>query len=386
VNLRAAREGIRVGWHSIRARLSGPTRYDGDATEICERIVAACWDASLDIFITSLHNYPLFYARDFGMCVDALLALGHRDRVRKTLAWALDRYEENGRITLILNRRGKGFNFPDMECPDGYAFLLHSLVALGDKTLLKKHKAFLEQELERFTEKVVDGRTGLMKRGLRVGGMRDHAIRDSSCYDNAMLAAVRKYSKILKLKNPLAEFDYERLLIDNFWTGSYFKDDMASDALTGDTNVLPFWFRVFTEKKEKELWKQALAAMRKERLDEPVPLRYEAGREGTRMILLDTLAMGGWERDTVWLHLGNLFVQAVARYDKGLARKYLERFRELIARERNYPEVLTKEGKPHTGPFFHADDSMLWACNFLALEKALGTERRIGTKKRNGEA
>jgi len=370
VNLRILSEGLRIGWHGLKTKALGPKRYDGTPTEICEAIVERCWDAKRGIFLTSPNNYPVFYARDFGMCIDALLALGHRERVRQTLAWALAQYERNGRITLILNRHGKGFNFPDVEAPDGYAFLLHSLAALNDKKLVKNHKTMLERELRRFADAVVDKGTGLVRRGRRFSGMRDYAIRDSSCYDNAMLGAIRKYSKMLGMDTPLRNYAYEELIPRNFWTGSYFKDDLTSEALSGDANVLPFWLRILTPKQERTLWRQALATMRKEKLDEPVPLRYEARRDGAKMHWLDWWS-GGWERDTMWLHLGNMFMQVVARYDTKLARAYLEHFEELITRERNYPEVLTKEGRPHTGPFFHADDSMLWACNFLALSEQL---------------
>ncbi len=364
-------EGLRIGMHGLRCHFTGPKRYKGNAAAICTQIMEGCWDEQLGIFMTSQHNYPHFYARDFGMCVDSLLALGHRQRVRQTLAWALQRYLEAGRVTQIIRRNGKAYNFPDCESPDALAFLLYSIAALNDKKLQKKYKAFLEKELRRFVKAVVDTKTGLCKRGMHLGGMRDYAIRDSSCYDNVMLAAIKKYSKKLKLKNPLSKYNYEKLLIKNFWTGSYFKDDMVNDELTGDANVLPFWFRVLPKSKEKTLFRKALTAMKGLDLDKPVALRYEPHKNASvKMHWMDPLT-GSWETDTVWIHLGNLFLQAVARLDPKTAKTYLLGHKKLIERERHYPELLNKEGKPFKAFFLHADDSMLWACNYLALSKRL---------------
>ncbi len=386
MNFATIAEGTRIIGHGIATRLRGPRRYEGDAKEICERVVAACWDERLDIFLTSTNNYPLFYARDFGMCVDSLLALGHRERIKRTLAWAISHYERNGRITLVLNRRGKGFNFPDCESPDALAFLLRSLATLCDDSLIERHKRFLEQELQRLTIAVVDQETGLVKRGIHVGGMRDYAIRESGCYDNAMMAGIRKYAEQLRLKNPLQRFEYQKLLISRFWTGTHFKDDMMNDALTGDANVAPLWFRIFPQKKEKELFRKVQRALLEAKLDEPYPLRYEASRETRTRMRWQEIFTGGWERDTVWLHLGNLWLQVLARHDKEALRRELAKHQELIERVRHYPEVLTKEGEPYRALLFHADDTMLWACNWLALARAAGrdNERRGGRRRYGG--
>ncbi|MBR9693298.1 hypothetical protein GOV07_05240 [Candidatus Woesearchaeota archaeon] len=368
MNHHAIIEAMRIGLHGFKCHFTGPKRYAGTAESICSQIIEGCWDPALGIFMTGQHNYPLFYARDFGMCIDSLLTLGYRERVRETLTWAMKYYKEEGRVTQIIRRNGKAYNFPDTESPDALAFVLHSIVALNDKELIKKYKPFLEKELARFTKAVVD-KNGLCKRGMHLGGMRDYAIRDSSCYDNTMLAAIQKYATKLKLKNPLVKYNYEKLLIDNFWTGSYFKDDMVNDELTGDANVVPFWFQVLSKTKEKTLFKKSLKSIQKLKLDKPFTLRYEPHKNtSVKMHWMDPLT-GSWETDTVWIHLGNLFLQATARLDPKTAKRYLAVHKQLIEREHHYPELLDKHGKPYAALFLHADDSMLWACNYLVLAK-----------------
>lgn len=360
----ALREGMRIFGHALSCRVHGPRRYRGGANDICARIVEECWERNH--FVTSRGNYPLFYARDFGMCVDSLLLLGHRERVRSTLTYALDKYQRAGRVTQQIAPDGKAFNFPNVYQPDALAFLLHALHALGDEELCKRHRALFERELARFRELVLD-ENGLVRRGVHFAGMRDFAIRDASCYDMTMALAVATYAKRLGLGMlPNTSSD---LLIRYYWKDGHFVDDRVNEYPTGDANVPPFWFKVVPDAKRR--WRSVLDTIIDRQLDRPFPLRYEGFRNSEReMHWLDTLA-GSWEHDTVWLHLGNLFLQVLATHDKRLARHYLDRHRALIERERNYPEVLTSDGAPHTSLCFHSDGTMLWAANFLALDREL---------------
>ena len=96
---------------------------------------------------------------------------------------------------------------------------------------------------------VVDEKTGLPMRKKHFGGMRDYSKRDSSCYDAVMCALVQREAQALGLKLPFKKYDYEKLLVDNYWAGSYFKDDLSTDALTADANIYPFWLGIITDKK-----------------------------------------------------------------------------------------------------------------------------------------
>jgi hypothetical protein len=361
------REMVRILRHARRAHRKGPLRYPGTATEICASIVEECWNEEAGYYRTSLHNYPGFYARDFGMCVDALLALGHRERVRQTLRYALAHYRRVGAITQQISETGTPFNYPGCEHPDALAFLLHSLVAVRDRTLVTEHQAFLAQEIARLCNEVVDAE-GLVRRHIPLAGMRDSAVRDSSCYDNVMMAAIQTYAHALKIRTPKLMTN-DRLLLRHFWTGEYFKDDRSHEHLTGDANVPVFWFGIIRDaRKERTLFNSVEQSIQSAGLDQPCALRYEGQGAKTRMRLVDIFA-GGWERDTVWLHLGNMYLQVLARLDPAEMERQLEKHRLVIEQERHYPEVLDSDGHPHRTAWFHADDSMLWAANFLALER-----------------
>lgn len=355
-------------FHTAKHALFGkPRRYGQSAKEICQNILEACWDEEKQFYHTSLNNYQCFYARDFGMCVDALLRLDQRERVLQTLIFALNAYKKKGRITQQVGKAGDAFNFPSCEQPDAYAFFLHALISLNDKKLIQESKTFLEEDIARFVKKVVEEKglyAGLVKKDLRVAGMRDYAIRKSSCYDNVMLAAIAKYCDMLKIKNPLAKYDYHKRLIKHFWTGKYFQDDLFNKELTGDANVAPFWFGVLVN--EKKYFFATNTSLRKIRLHEPVALRYEPHKNtSTKMRWLDVLT-GGWERDTAWLHLGNMYLDVLKKFDKKMFRAEVKKHVRLVEEFGFYPEVLHPDGKQFKGVFFRADSGMLWAVNLLA--------------------
>ena len=366
-------EGARIAGHAIKRHLLGPRRYKGSPEEICKQIVEACWDAKKEYFRTSRGNYPEFYSRDFGMCVDALLALGEKKRVKKTLQYALRIYQKHKRFRLAISPFGFPFDFPNVYAPDGFAFLLHSLAALGDRGFVDEYRDFLNQEVKRFYLTVVDPTTGLALSGKHFSGMRDYAIRSSSMYDNVMIAAVQKYTKKLGLNNPLQKWNYQELLVEEYWNGRFFEDDARHlNEVTGDANVAPFWFQLFTKKEERKFWPEIMKRFREKELDTPYALRYEPHNHAAQqMIWVEHLA-GGWERDTVWLHLGNMFLAVLLRLNKRAVREYLKGHEALIQRERCYPEVLTKEGELFSSTLFHCDCSMLWAANYLWYKRALG--------------
>lgn len=365
-----AKEGLRIVGHALRCRLKGVPRIEGDARSVCRTVIERCWNAEQQYFMTSAHNYPEFYSRDFGMCVDSLLALGMRDRVRTTLQYALNRYAAHGCFRLALNPHGEPFDFPAVYAPDGFAFLLHSLTALNDPALVKQYAPFLNAELKRFADVVIDPQTGLVKNE-QFSSMRDYAIRNSACYDNVMAFAVQQRALALGLDSPLA-WNYPDLIKRHFWNGAHFVDDRSPGSpMTGDANIIPFWFDLFPPDTAAQLWSSVQERLITEGFEDPCPLRYEHGRNSARkMYWLDTFT-DSWELDKVWLHLGNLYLQVLRRYDPNLATHYLERHQGFIEQEHAYPEVLTKSGELHKSACFHSDTMMLWAANWLALSIAL---------------
>ena len=236
-----AGEGLRMLFVNARAKLFGLKKPSGNDIERCRQIVEDCYDKKLRCFRVTQRfgNYPVFYARDFGWCTQALINLGHKPRVLSSLDYALKKYSKHKGIKVAINLRGLPFDFPDVYSPDSVAYLFRSLRIAEARSLIVEYKDFLNSEIKRF-EGIAIGSNGLIQRK-HFSGMRDYSVSKGSCYDmimacmlsdeidkiNKMIRAdkIVKYGKNMKAKanildNTLAKYPLKKNLIKYFWTGN----------------------------------------------------------------------------------------------------------------------------------------------------------------------
>lgn len=362
-NITHALEGLRVFRRSLKVKFKGIGHYGGDAEHICGQIVKDCWNGSY--FQTSTGHFCEFYIRDFGWCIDSLIKLGYKKEARKTLEYALEKYSKNKSITTTITPSGKCVDVFAYS-PDTIAFLIKSLNAIGAADLIKKHKDLLNSEIKRFYDIVLDKNTGLVKNDVSFSSIKDNAKRKSSVYNNVMVAMLNNELKKTKLDNPLKKYDFQKILKKNFWTGSYFLDDMSGkDYVSGDANIFPFWTGVFDS---KEMLRSCISKMQEAGLDRPFPLKYTKSGVGHNMFAIEVFAPN-YEGNSVWAHLGPLFIQLVKSIDRKKAEHYINQYKELIERHKNFLELYNPDGTPFKSLFYYADEGMLWAANYLALTK-----------------
>ncbi len=352
-------EGIRLFISSWKQRLA-PRQYAGDAREICQQIVKDCWNGQF--FQASTTNFCQFWTRDFGWCTAALLKLGYQQEVKQTLKYALHRFYEAGKITTAITPQGKPFDFP-APAVDSLPWLIHSLRLA--KFPIYQYKDFLRQQILKFVENVVNPYNGLVNADKHFSSMKDYALRQSSCYDNCMLALLaRDLPEMKELNNPLSKYNYPALLQQHFWNGKYFYDDLSrQEYVAGDANVFPFLLGMV---KDEEMLRSALQEIRQANLDAPFPLKYTASRKKVKFIWEEVL-VHNYEGNTIWTHLGPLYIKVVQQLDPQKASEYQQKYTEWIEREGNYVEVFLDNGKPFRTPFYCADRGMLWAANYLIL-------------------
>ncbi|MEK6950255.1 MAG: hypothetical protein AABX13_00840 [Nanoarchaeota archaeon] len=352
-------EGIRLFSSSWKQRFA-PKQYAGNAQEICQQIVNDCWNGQF--FQTSTSNFCQFWTRDFGFCTAALLKLGYQQEVRQTLKYALHRFYGAGKITTAITPQGKPFDFPRMAV-DSLPWLIHSLRLT--KFPIYQYTDFLNQQILKFVEHVVNPYTGLVQGDQHFSSMKDYALRQSSCYDNCMLAMLtRDLREMKELSNLLRKYDYHSLLRQHFWNGKYFYDDLAKqNYVAGDANVFPFLLDIIND---EEMLHSALREIQQAGLDAPFPLKYTASRKKVKFIW-EELFVRNYEGNTIWTHLGPLYIKIVQQIDKEKAEQYKQKYTEWIEREGNYREVFRENGKPFRTPFYSADQGMLWAANYLVL-------------------
>jgi len=315
--------------------------------------------------MNSAGHFHEFWARDFGFCVDSLLKLGYTAKVKRTLAYALKKYSEHGKITTAINPQGIAFDFPDVYSPDSVAFLFYALQKANSGYLIEKYKDFLNREIKRFYLTVLDKSTGLVKRKTHFSALRDYYIRDSSCYDNTMVALLAETLKKIKvLDNPFKKFDFKKIIKNTFWTGSYFLDDLSGKKhVAGDANIFPFWLGIFDDSK---MLSSAIQAMQDAGLDKPFPLKYVSGNPKEKKIFIEFL-VSDWERNCIWPHLGPMFISLVKKIDEYEANTYFLSYKHLIQKNRNFYELYTPDGKPYKSLFYMADESVIWCANYLTI-------------------
>ncbi len=351
-------QGSRIFLSSWKRRISSK-KYDGNAQEICQKVIQDCWNGRF--LQTSTGNFIQFWTRDFGWSTNSLLKLGYQKEVQQSLRYAINRFKQFNKITTTLTPRGKPFDFP-IYSVDTLPWLIHSIKL--SKLSYHSHRFFLNKEIRKFFVKVIDPQTGLVKPNKHFSSMKDFSVRKSSCYDNCMVGMLAKDLEKMKLDNPFKKYNYPELIKRHFWHGEYFYDDLSkNDYVAGDANIFPFLCGLIkNEKMLKSVIKQIEGAI----LDEPFPLKYTYSRDKINFVWQEFF-LRNYESDAIWMHMGPLYVNLIKQVDKVKAKDYREKYKKLIEKHGNFLEVFNSNGKPFSTSFYYCDSGMLWAANYLVL-------------------
>lgn len=356
-------QGLKIFLKILKRRFFGFKRYSGTPEQICRAIIEDCWNKK-GFFQVSNGHFNLFYMRDFGWCCSSLIQLGYKDRVKATLGFALKNFKKTRKITTCITKNGKCFDFPCYSV-DSLPYLIKCLNLLGDQDLLNQYQDFLNQEIERFFNIVIDKKSGLVKKNTYFSSMRDHAVRNSSCYDNCFVAMLKNELQKTHLANPLKQFNYETLLKKNFWNGRYFYSDLNRNSIvTADANLFPFYLDIFFDLK---MLKSAFKNIIRSDLDKPFPLRYTKKTYPEEEFIPLSKITKNYETSAAWTHMGPLFIDLMRKVDKKKAQEYLDSYIKTLSTYKNYLEVFNKNGKPYTSWLYQSDVSMLWSANLLSL-------------------
>ncbi|HIH48551.1 MAG: hypothetical protein QS99_C0001G0079 [archaeon GW2011_AR4] len=355
-------EGIRIFRRVRRAKKKGFKRYKGNAAQICRQVIDECWNEQF--FQTSTGHFCMFWTRDFGWCTDSLLQLGYEKEVIKTLDYALAIFSKYDRVTTAITPSHKPFDFPTYS-PDSLAFLLRSLNHADASHLTAKYRDFLNDEIKRFASLVLNKETGLVNRK-QFASIKDYSKRQSSCYNNVMLAVLSEEIEKTNLLNPFRKYDYPAMIKGAFWNGEFFRDDLSGkNYVSADANIMPLWTGTITD---KTIRKKALVRLHKEGLDDPFPIKYTKVGNETRMLAIERL-VEGYEQNTIWMHIGMLYMDILKDTDKELFAEHKKRISALIEKHGTFLEVFSPDGKPFRTPLYLSDEGMLWASLFLAMKE-----------------
>ncbi len=347
--------GIKLFNSSVKKNIFGWKKYKGNAEEICLQIIKDCWNGKY--FQTSLGHFDDFWVRDFSWCCSSLLKLGFKEEVRKTLLFALNHYQKNNKITSVVSKKGKCFDFPAFSV-DSLPCFFHSIL-LTEKSLIEENSDFFNEQIEDYFNKVINKNTGLVKNA-HFSSIRDHYVRNSCCYDNCMVGMLAEDLKKTRLYNPFRKFNYKKLILKNFWKENYFVEQVNSERTSGDSLVFPFWTGLFNS---KEMFNQCVKKIKELKLDEPFPLKYSDNNKGKKV--LARIFAPNYEGTTVWAHIGIIYLQLLKKHDLKEFKLQKEKYAKIIEQNKNFLEVFNPDGTPYKSIFYHSDEGMLWASMFL---------------------
>ncbi len=355
-------EGFRILKRAVSVQINGIKRYPGNAEDICQQIVNDCWNGRY--FQTSIGHFCEFYTRDFGWCTYSLLRLGYKEEVVKTLDYALTFFEKHQKITTTITPSGKPINVFHYS-PDSLPFLLRSLRLAKADFLVEKYKDFLDKEIIKYYDVVLDKEKGIVKENVKFSSIKDHFNRQSSLYDNIMLCLLSEEINKSKLfENPFKNYNFKKIIKEKFWTGSYFLDDLSgSRHIAGDANVFPFYLGIFDD---KNMLKKAIEKIIDAKLDEPFPLKYTNQQIKSTQKLMELLTPN-YEGTAIWTHLGPMYLSLLKKVNKNRYTILVEKYDDVIEKYGNYLEVFNPNGSVYRTPFYYSDEGMLWAANYLVL-------------------
>ena len=349
----------RIALRAVR----GHRRYPGDARAITRACVDACWDG--DHFVASGGHFRQFWTRDLGFSAGPLVRTGYGERVRASLAWALDAWAGDGRVTTTI--------FPGRRPRDVYTLgidslplLVHALRACGADDLVGRHAEWLGNDVRRYVRAVLDPATGLVRSDRRFSSHRDTVVTGGNAYANAMVVALdRNLRETGWWPSPVPDGAADRF-VAAFWRGDRFVERPDAELVTGDALVFPFWLGAVPDTLGL---RPALETARRAGLASPLPLRYVARRDPAAEDPVQRLFVPDYQGTAIWTSLGAIYLQLLDRVDPPAARAMLTAYAELIERDGTVWEVLRDDLHPYVGRLglFRADEAMLWSAILLDL-------------------
>ncbi len=354
-------------------------QFEGNAEEICKQIVEQCWNGKF--FQTSLGHFSVFFMRDFGMCCEALLNLGYRMKVIKSLDYALQCFFKHNKIGTDIALSGVplySFDYPSDSLP----FLLRSLRLAKADSLLEKYREFLQKKIFEYKGVLLDEKKGIVKANANLSTSKDHYHRPSCMYANSMLGMVNveieRINKIYRsqlqgkdfFENPFAEYNLKKIMKKTFWNGIYFYDDLFKEKyVAGDANIFPFYCNVFDAKHDKAMLLSCIHEIIKTKLDIPVPIKYTNHQDKKKEIWPQTWVSPNYEGDTNWAHVGLCYMYVISEVDKKLLKKYVNTYEKQILKYKNFLELYNPDGTPYKAGLYNCDEGMLWAAMWLDLKR-----------------
>ncbi len=355
---------LRAEYRQLANRYWGKIeRFDGNAHDICRQIIDKLWYKNF--YRTSLGHFDFFWMRDFGTSCSALYHSGHQERIHHTLKWALKHYRRAGGVTTCIDSAGNAFNAPSVRAIDTLPWLLHC-IWMSHYELNLAEREFLNKALRRYCRQFLVKQTGLIKPGIRYAEMRDAVIYDRSAYALTLVARMARCADKLGLTGfPYATSIYRDELVNNYWTGHYFKADYTNSAFSAECALMPFYLGIVDD---KSMATKTFDYIDEYKLNKPYPLIYtKSAKAFKHRFWMTAPFMPNYEDHTIWSWHGVFYLRLLKHYgDRRYAQQHAA-FTRMIERHGTWPEMLNADGSWYLAPVYKGDPGMIWCALYLDL-------------------
>lgn len=349
-------------WHLFRYRyFRTHAQFSGGPDEICRQIVDKCWNGTF--YTTSIGNFDYFWIRDFAAVAKSLRQLGHVDRVRATLTWALVQYMEEDAVTSCITPSGRLFDAPKPGI-DTLPSLLHCVWS-AKYSLNVAERAFLNRQLELFTHEYLDETTGLIRPGIDAAELRDGVKYDRSAYSVSMVERMAWSAEQLDLTFSYPSEIYRTELVDHYWNGEYFNADYENTAFSADCALVPFIMRSV---EDATMLRKTLDYVQKRSLATPYPIRYTDTPRKFYYRWWAKTVMRNYAGDTIWTWHGAYYLRLLYGENRAEAVDVERDFRAMLKRYHTFPELLHPDGRLYNSLLYKSSEGMIWAAIYLTVD------------------
>ncbi|HRF28220.1 MAG TPA: hypothetical protein PL051_01080 [Candidatus Saccharibacteria bacterium] len=335
-------------------------KFDGSAETICRAIVDKCWNGAF--YSTSLGNFDYFWIRDFATVVKPLRALGHVERVRATIQWALGHYMREGVVTLCITPTGRLFDAPKAGI-DTLPSLIHCIWS-AKYELTDDETNFLNKQLKQYIHDYLDPKTGALLPHHGPAELRDGVMYDRSAYVVAMVERMAWSCKHLGLNFPFKHTYYRDELLNHYWNGKYFNADYTNTAFSAECALIPFIMRSVEDTKKLNA---TLDYIRDQKMAEPYALPYTNTPEKFQYRWWARTVMRNYAGDTIWTWHGAYYLRLLWGQSRPEAAEHERNFVRMIERYHTFPELLNPNGTMYNSLLYKSSEGMIWAAIYLTV-------------------
>lgn len=379
---------IRAGYLMLKRRiLNHRFRKDHKLDKSVNEILKESINKNFESFFSpGLGHFEDFYIRDFAWVIDSLINLNYKEEVDKTLSFVLKSYYENDRITTSITKNNSVYDFPTYAI-DSLPYLIYC-INKSDYNLNKKEKLFLKSKINEFYNHIDKG---FVDKNKFFSSMADHKVRNSSLYSNTMHYLLSVEIQKLGLKPKFFPKQISKNVIKEFWNGSYYYDDLSKKSyISADAQIFPFWTGLDSNPSRL---KKVIELMKKEKLDNPIPLRYHKKELFENYSIFnhiinmfkktnipkyhaESIFCYRYETDPIWTLLGINYFHVLNKFHQKTNQTFF--LDELKNGLKKYNNIILKYGtlyelyenkKPFKSLLYFSEEDIIWGAKILDLNK-----------------